>query len=247
MTALVRSELRKLRTVRTPLVVMAGLLVIAVLTTVAGTTGAGHGGNAPLTSASYYDVLRGPLSLLTGAVLVLGILSVAGEYRHGTVVSTYLVVPRRGRVVAAKALALAAVAGCTGVVVSAVTTALAVPLFDGKHVVVPVLSGETVVVVVGVALAGALYAAVGVGVGAAIRNQSGAITVALVWMLAVEGLLPNVLHQERLGRWLPWGTVKALTRWDGALPVAAGVALLTGYALVLLAVGTAFVERTDVA
>jgi hypothetical protein len=79
-----------------------------------------------------------------------------------------------------------------------------------------------------------------------VRNQTAAVTVALVWMLAVEGLLPNILRIDSLGRWLPWGTVKAVTQWDGALPAAAGAALLVSYVAALLLAGAAMVHRRDV-
>jgi ABC-2 type transport system permease protein len=246
MTALVRAELRKLRSVRSAPVVLAAIAAVAVLVTIAGTTTAGTNGNAPLTSGSYLDILRGPLSILTGAVLILGILAVAGEYRHGTVVGTYLVTPRRQRVVAAKAFAIAITGVASALVISIVTTAVALPLFAGKHVTMHVGSGRSLLVVLGVAAAAALYGALGVGLGAALRNQTAAITVALVWMLAVEGLIPNILHRQTLGRWLPWGAVKAIAQWDGALPAAAGAGLLLTYAAALLVAGVFLVRRADV-
>jgi hypothetical protein len=51
--------------------------------------------------------VAGPVALLSGAALLLGILSMAGEFRHQTVTQTFLVTPDRGRVVAAKLIALA--------------------------------------------------------------------------------------------------------------------------------------------
>ena len=55
--------------------------------------------------------------MLTALVLVsLGVLSTAGEWSHGTVQTTFLLEPRRGRVMAAKAVAVALM----GAVVAAV-------------------------------------------------------------------------------------------------------------------------------
>jgi ABC-2 type transport system permease protein len=246
MTRLIHAELQKLRTVRSTQLIVAGLAAFAVLATFAITTGAGTNGNPPLTPDNYADSLRAPLSLLTGGMLVLGILAMAGEYRHGTVVGTYLLTPRRHRVVAAKAAAVALVAAGTAVVVSVVSSAVAVPIFANRDVALHLGSGDSLLVAGGIAAAAALYAALGVGLGAALRNQTAAITVALVWMLAVEGLVPNILRMETLGRWLPWGTVKAVTGWDGALPVATGAALLLSYAAALLLAGSALVRSRDV-
>jgi ABC-2 type transport system permease protein len=246
MTRLIAAELRKLRTVRSGQLILAALIVFAVLATFAITTAAGTDGNPPLTPESYPDALRAPLSLLTGGLLVLGILAMAGEYRHGTVVGTFLTAPRRHRVVAAKAVALAFVGAVTAIVVSAVSSAVAVPIFADKHVDLQLGSGDSVTVVAGIAAAAALYGALGVALGGVLRNQTAAVTVALVWMLAVEGLLPDILRVDGLGRWLPWGTVKAVTQWDGALPVVTGAVLLVGYVAALLAAGTVLVRRSDV-
>ena len=46
-----------------------------------------------------------PVTLLSGAALLLGILGMTGEFRHQTVTQTFLVTPKRGRVVAAKLVA----------------------------------------------------------------------------------------------------------------------------------------------
>jgi ABC-2 type transport system permease protein len=247
MTRLIRTELRKLRTVRSAPLIIAGLAAFAVLATFAITTGAGTDGNPPLTPDSYAESLRAPLSLLTGGVLVLGILAMAGEYRHGTVVGTYLLTPRRHRIVAAKAATLALVGAATAALVAVVSSAVAVPVFADRDVALQLGSGESLLVIAGIAAAAALYGALGVGLGAVVRNQTAAVTVALVWMLAVEGLLPNILRMGALGRWLPWGTVKSVTQWDGALPAAVGVALLVTYVSAVVAAGAVMVRRADVA
>lgn len=246
MTRLIRTELRKLRTVRSTQLIVVALAAFAVLATFATTTGAGTNGNPPLTPDSYTDALRAPLSLLTGGMLVLGILTMAGEYRHATVVGTYLMTPRRHRVVAAKAMTIGLVGAATGLAVSIVSSAVAVPIFADRGVDLALGSGESLLVMGGIAAAAALYGALGVGLGALVRNQTAAVTVALVWMLAVEGLLPNILRMDTLGRWLPWGTVKAVVQWDGALPAATGAALLVTYATALLGAGVAMVRRSDV-
>jgi predicted DNA repair protein MutK len=127
-----------------------------------------------------------------------------------------------------------------------VSSAVAVPIFAGRDVSLHPGSGDSLLVIGGIIGVTALYAGLGVGLGAAMRNQTAAITVALVWMLAVEGLLPDILRMDGLGRWLPWGTVKAVTQGNGALPPATGAALLLGYVATLLVAGTVLVRRSDV-
>src|SRR3954454_9832202 len=69
----------------------------------------------------------GPLAvmgMLTGfVVMAIGVLSTAGEWTHKSVQTTYLLVPHRGRVLAAKAVAMAGL--------GAAFTALAVGLSAG--------------------------------------------------------------------------------------------------------------------
>ena len=61
----------------------------------------------PARASEHLDNVLGPLvvtGMLTALVLLsLGVLSTAGEWSHGTVQTTYLLEPRRGRVMAAKA------------------------------------------------------------------------------------------------------------------------------------------------
>jgi ABC-2 type transport system permease protein len=70
------------------------------------------------------DDLRSLLSVasLSGVFLVLGVVASAGEYRHGTISSTFLVAPDRLRVLICQALAYAItgfVAGCAFAVLTA--------------------------------------------------------------------------------------------------------------------------------
>jgi ABC-2 type transport system permease protein len=108
MTRLVQAELLKLWTTRTARVLL-GL-------TAAGTAGlvtlvlafAGRPGQPTLGDDALRQLVAAPNGPLTLAALVLGVLGMAGEFRHGTATSTFLVTPARGRVVAAKLGAAAA-------------------------------------------------------------------------------------------------------------------------------------------
>ena len=65
----------------------------------------GRDGNPSLSADSLPMLVGLPVTLLSGAALLLGILGMAGEFRHQTVTQTFLVTPDRGRVVAAKLVA----------------------------------------------------------------------------------------------------------------------------------------------
>ena len=101
----IRTEFRKITTVRSPWLLLAGGLLIVA----AGITGlVESGGNVH--DPAVQRAALGHVALAAILTLIFGILAVAGEYRHGTITDTFLSFPRRGRVVGAK-LALYALVG----------------------------------------------------------------------------------------------------------------------------------------
>jgi ABC-2 type transport system permease protein len=247
MIGLVRAELAKLRTTRLAYGVAATMTAFGVLTVVANVTSAGRQGNPPLSADDLPRLVSAPAAMLAGAALLLGILGMAGEFRHHTITQTFLASPDRGRVVAAK-LAAYALAGIAVAVLSlAVTTAVALPWLLAKGLTVSLLDAELGRVLAGTVLAAGLCGLVGVGVGALVRNQVAAIVGVLVWALVVEGLLLNLLNAPGLGKWLPSAAAAALTNPGGAhLDRWAGGLLLASYGLAFAVAGTRFVVRRDI-
>ena len=97
----------------------------------------------------------------------------------------------------------------------------------------------------------ALYAALGVGLGALIRNQVGAIIGALVYMLMLEslvGLIPgirDVLPKYGVGGTRRRSGLDAETATDYLAQVPGGL-VLAGYIAVLLIAGIVVMRRRDV-
>lgn len=237
MRHLIAAELRKLATTRTSRgLALAALLLAGVLTAATVSSGAGETGAHTLAST---DGLRAVLNASTPAelvALILGILSVAGERRWGSEVSTFLITPRRERVIAAKLVVIVACGALLGIGCAAITVAVAKPLLAGDGVTLAPLSATTLDVLGGVVVTSAIYGAVGLGVGALIPNQAVAVSVALFWSLLVENAVLGLWGAG--GRWLPGGAAAAVTR--ATLPygdhlLAPGVGLV-----VLAAYGVAF-------
>lgn len=249
MTGLVAAEVAKLRTVRMPYALLAATVALAVLSVVGTMLTAGRAEGAfALDTAEGIRAVLGAGWPSTIVALVLGILGMAGEFRHGTIVPTFLATPKRGRVVAAKMAVYGVLGIAFSAAASAVTLAVALPWLSTEGVDVSPLDEEVVRAVSGLLLATALHGLLGVGVGSLIRNPATAVAVALVWSLLVESILVGLLPE--VGRWLPGGAAQALTGSTTTagelLPMGAGGALLAAYAFGLAWVGSRFVVRRDI-
>ena len=247
MTRLVRTELLKLWTTRTARIVLALAAAGTAALTVAVLALAGRPGQPALGDDALRQLVGVPNAPLALAALVLGILGMAGEFRHGTATPTFLVTPRRGRVVAAK-LAASALAGLAVALVAAVVVlAIALPWLPAKGVHVPLADPGLAARVAGLAAAVALHGVLGTGLGALARNQFAAVVAGLLlWQGGVEDLLAGLLGRPGLARWLPEGAAAALTApGDATLAMWAGALVLAAYGLALAVVGGRLVVSRD--
>jgi ABC-2 type transport system permease protein len=250
MIRLVRAEFTKLATTRLIYGLAAALAAFAVLTVVGNVIIAGEQGD-PLSAYSLPVLVAGPVTLLSGAALLLGILGMATEFRHQTVTQTFLVTPDRGRVVAAKLVAYPLAGIALTLTILAFTAAVAAGWLAAEGIT-PSLVGAVGValgqVLLGAVLAAGLCGLVGVGVAALVRNQVAALVGVAVWALVVEGLLMSLLQApSSWAKWLPSAAAAALTNPGGGhLSRLAGALLLAGYALALAVAGTRLVVRRDI-
>jgi ABC-2 type transport system permease protein len=245
MTRLVRAEFTKLRTTRLVYALAAAMAAFAVLTVAANISD--RQGAPPLSADSLPMLVGGPVTLLSGAALLLGILGMTGEFRHHTVTQTFLITPDRGRVVAAKLVAYPLAGIALALATLAFTAAVAAGWLAAKGITPSLLDARLGRVLLGAVLAAGLCGLVGVGVAALVRNQVAALVGVLVWVVVVEGLLMSLLNAPGLGKWLPSAAAAALTNPGGAhLSRLAGTLLLAGYALALALAGTRLVVRRDI-
>ena len=250
MSALVRAELLKLRTVRLPLSLLLVTLALVTLSVCATVLTAGNQG-APLRAddPDLFRIAVSSASAGTTILLVLGILVLTQEYRFGTATPSFLVTPRRERVLGAKLVALAVV-GVLFALVSAlyaVALALVVMRLKGFEVV---LGRDVLETLAACVLVVVLYGPIGIAVGALVRNQVAAIVGALAYLFVVEQLLVALLPD--VGKWLPGGANAAVlrlgdlaTRRGDLLPPAGGALLLAAYAVGLSALAARLTLRRD--
>jgi ABC-2 type transport system permease protein len=214
MTALVRTELIKLRTLRSSAYAAAGLLLIALLTSGLAMGDAGSKGFS--TPAELRETI---LAVGYAAVLFLAVLganAAAGEYRHGTISQRFLANPARHRVLVAKLVTYALVGAVVALVVTAVSAPIGEAVVSSKGLTLdlgatwPRLFGS-------IAVATALAGMLGVVVGAMTRNPTTAMVVifgvwigekiAGGWLGEVGHYLPFTLIENTLGLISPmaWG------------------------------------------
>jgi len=127
MPALIAAEFLKLRTIRSPWLMLGA----APLIVVAGISGfVVSNGHTP--HEAQQGSALGHVGLTSVITLMFGILAVASEYRHKTITDTYLSTPRRDRVIQSKLVVYTLVGGLSGVLASAVGLATAAAWWAGK-------------------------------------------------------------------------------------------------------------------
>jgi ABC-type transport system involved in multi-copper enzyme maturation permease subunit len=249
--ALIRAELLKLCT-RTHAGVLLVTMAFVPLAVASEIPRRGKGG----TALSLDDPGLFALAVGTGFVIpvlfaaLLGGVAVTQEYRYGTVTTTYLVEPRRHRVLAAKCVALAV----AGAVATTVTLLISVPfaavMIGSRGGAVPVGARFWETVAAGLAVM-VWYAVVGVLVGALLRNQVAFVVAVLAWMLAVEHLVYPAYPS--IGRWMPGPATYVLMQLNPSadphgqlLSMTASEVLLAAYGALALVLALRLTPRRDV-
>jgi ABC-2 type transport system permease protein len=225
LAAQVRLEVRKSLSTRSGVALVAAATVLAPVAMVMVAATAPD----PVRSATAPVVMTGMLSVLV--LIALGVLSTAGEWTHGSVQTTYLLEPRRSRVLAAKGLAV----GGTGAAVAAVAAVLASAVLAVSEPSASFGGGGAVRTVVVLAVAGAAFALLGAGVGAALGNTAGALTGVYLVNLAVLPLL-QVFAPSLADTIDPGNAVLRLAQGSDQVPSAAVILTWTAVALVAGAV-----------
>jgi len=250
MIRLVRAEWTKLFTTKVWLGLLLGAIVLVVGFSVLFTAFAGNteSGIPPVGSSLYEELALSQGANANILFLILGIIGMTQEYRHRTATPTFLTTPKRGQVVVAKLLAYAAASAVFAVVVVAVNYVV-VAIHAGARGAAPALNAENAAVLGRSALALIIYAVIGVGIGALLKNQVGAIVGGLVYLFVIEPVIRSIPATAGAYKWMPGGALEALTAtfegpellagWQGAL-------LLVGYGLLFAFLGTVLAVRRDV-
>jgi ABC-2 type transport system permease protein len=237
------SELRKMRSTRTNLGLLAGMVALTLLTVlingfVLGVAELrGHDNQHLLLSAGTSGALFASL---------IGVMAITSEFRHGTIRPTFVVTPDRSRVIAAKVVASLLMGIVFGLVAIGISFGVGYAILTGRGIDFALDTGHIVLLVLGTIFMTALWAAMGVGIGAVVRNQVFAVIGVIVWAFFVDNLIRALLPDA--GRFTPVGASDSVTAGfaDYLLSPALGALLLAVYTLVFVAAGAMLVARRDV-
>ena len=201
------------------------------------------------------------------AVVVIGVVFMTAEYRRGLILATLAASPRRGRVLAAKAVVLAAVTFAAGLVAVAITVPLGEHLLhENGNPIPPASALSDARIVAGTAALLAVAAVLALAVGALLRRSAGAVTVVIAGIVLpyLLATLPGVLPtgaEEWLARVTPAAgfaiqqSIPAYPQVDGSYTLAngyfplapwAGFAVLCAWAAAALALAVFMLHRRDV-
>ena len=222
MSALLRAELLKLRTTRTFVTLVIVTLALSLLVV---------GLSTMLTDGFTEDSVRELFTFDFSSlfILLLGVVGMAGEWRHRTITSSVLAAPDRVRLLAAKLISYAVAGTVLSLIVTTALMVLGTLILSSR--------GETTLGLADLAdvlwrnlVVAALLGAFGVCIGGLLRNQIVAIVGLLIFAFVLE---PTLLALEpEVGRFGP--TVGAPNGIIGINPVSEGDLLAPGIAFVVM-------------
>jgi ABC-2 type transport system permease protein len=237
-SALLRAELLKLRTTRTFAALVGASLALSLLVVTLVSALSEN-----LSEKDVHDLFTADFSGLF--ILLLGVMGMAGEWRHKTITGTVLAAPNRLRLIAAKTLSYAVAGAVLSLIVTLVIMALGTVILSARGEVTLGL-GDLADVLWRNLVVAALFGALGVCIGGLVRNQVVAIVGLLVFAFALE---PAVLAATSdVGRFGPTtGAPNGIQQTSDSETLAPGIALLVmvGWVGATFAAAAAVLQRRD--
>jgi ABC-type transport system involved in multi-copper enzyme maturation permease subunit len=199
-------------------------------------------------------------------MVVIGVMFITAEYRRGLIRTTLVASPRRGRVLAAKAIVLAAVTFVAGLATAAIMVPLGEYLLhENGNPIFGVSALTWLRIVIGTGALLAVAAVLALAVGTVLRRSAAAVTVVIVgivlpYLLAtIPGILPGSAEEwlVRISPAAGFAVQQSLTQYpqvaadysvaNGYFPLApwAGFAVLCAWAALALVLAAMLLRRRD--
>jgi len=249
MINLVRAEFRKVFSTQ----VWFWMLVLSLGLTAAGVA-------IPIGTSDNVDVQEHVRDILTTVAIVpsyvplfvLGVLSVTTEYRYQTITPTVLATPSRARLVTAKLVSTALLGIGYAVLCVALDLAIALPWLSARNITID-LSGH-LGAILGVFLVLVLFALVGLGAGALLKNQVVAVSVGVAFVLIIDHIVVGIPGAKHVYPYLLSGATDAITNSatertvNGVqlLSPAAGALVLVVWGVVMAGFGVTVTMNRDI-
>ncbi|MGE0540782.1 MAG: ABC transporter permease [Dehalococcoidia bacterium] len=248
------SEWTKFTSVRSTYI-MIGLTVLlslgmtVLVTTVIGATWSDW---QPSDQASFDPILTSLSgAIFSGIILsVLGVTAVSSEYSSGMIRTTLTATPRRGRVLAAKALIIGAIALVVGTITTIGMFLVGQAILGSSGIPTASLGDEEALrTLFGIGIGSPVFPLIGAALAFLLRNTAGAITtvIALIFAPSIFGAVLTSWWQENIIRFLPGPATDNLARLNesgSALYMAPGLAAIVAVAWLVLFLGAAYALLT---
>jgi ABC-2 type transport system permease protein len=254
-----RSEVTKIRSVRSTYWTLVLLVLASVAWSIANCAGeAARWSQLAAQDKAGFDPAQasilGLASLGQLIIVVLGALTITSEYSTGIMRTSLTVMPRRGVLYSAKAAVFAAVSLVIAVPASFICFFIGQRLLASTHVAATLSQPDVLRAVLLSALYVVMCGLFAFGLGAILRSTAGAITAAYGFLFLLPQLakaLPSTWYADVV-RWLPGGDVinEITSTTPGQISThlfsAWGEFVVFGaYTVVVLAVGAALFLRRD--
>jgi ABC-2 type transport system permease protein len=249
MVRLIRAEFLKLRTTQVWFWLLLAALAISTLVTI----GSLAPSDGVRTSTDVPDIF-GNANGASVIVFILGVLGVSTEFRYQTITPTVLTTPSRWALITAKLVSYALVGAGYAVVCLALQIAIAAPWLSSKDIDLSLSDTDVRHVLIGVLVIHTLFALIGIGVGALLRNQIVAVTVGLIFLVVLENLILAIPGVKHGWPYTPSGAVTAIIYTHGdteangvhILGAGGGVLVLLLWALVPAILGAGITMNRDI-
>lgn len=250
-----RSEWTKLRSLRSTAYTLLSFVVLAVGLAFLISAGSieEYRAASPADQAGFSPTGVALFSLLFAqlAIVVLGVLVVTGEYATGMIRPSLAAVPRRGRLLAAKAALFAGVTLVVGWSTGFAMFFVGQAIFADQDIPYDSLGDPGVLrAVLGVGLYLTMLGLLAVAVGTLVRATAGGIAMLVAGVLILPnlaGLLPDAVAEPVRKLWptIAGFQITAVERDPAQLAPWAGFAVMCGFVAAMLGVAYAALRRRD--
>jgi len=243
---LLRGEIRKLTTTKLPWGFLGVLIAIAGLNASIVAFGTDTDGSKAFvaTAGDQQSLLAFAFNALLGTALF-GAIAAAREYGHGTVVPTFLTSPNRTRAVLAQLAAVLLAGAALGLIGQTLMIAAVAVALQTTQYAFLLSAGHVIQLLAASAVAGAIGAVLGAGLGMVIRNTGGAVTTAVLVVFLAPPLVVQLVSAA--ASWIPTALLAVLSGVSSDVSIWAALLAVAAWALVPAAAGLVAVQRRDVA